>query len=51
MKSISAAKRSSVVSLLNEGYSHRKGKGGSYKVLDHKLIESQITAPMIDYFV
>ena len=28
-----------------------KGKGGSYKVLDHKIIEGQKTTPMFDYFV
>ena len=28
-----------------------KGKGGSYKVLDHKIIEGQKTASMFDYFV
>ena len=28
-----------------------KGKGGSYKVLDHKIIEGQKTSLMFDYFV
>ena len=28
-----------------------KAQGGSYKALDHKMIEGQETAPMMDYLI